>query len=206
MSIASLMQKAAQALVRVLPHEEVTYGLFRSAGTYSPATSTAVRNEDTATVKDVIFADYRDNEIDGDNIRPRDRKVLIAGLNFAQAFPDHAVKGSGAANDLSFEADPYNAIRGPAGSFAAYLVGHKVIVMGAAQAGNNKQFTVTGVNDSVLVVDGPLTAEDNSPATVKLVRVPNREDRITRSNSEVWEVVSVHKDEADAHFILQVRR
>jgi len=73
--------------------------------------------------------------------------------------------GAGGADDFSFEADPYNAIRGP--SLHNFTVGQWIEVSGAAQSGNNGRFRVSGVNDSLIVVNGPLTTEAASTATIK---------------------------------------
>lgn len=79
--------------------------------------------------------------------------------------------GAGSVGDIYFEGDPYNRIHMPKDKLPNLKVGMYVKVGGATNAGNNSYFKVTAVtlntnNKDVFTVDGPLTEEDSSTATV----------------------------------------
>lgn len=85
-------------------------------------------------------------------------------------FTTVVITGGGVANNILFEGDPYNRIHVPSGS-TDLPVGIYVKVGGATQSGNNSYFKITaralntGGSD-VYTVDGPLTEEDSSTATI----------------------------------------
>ena len=79
--------------------------------------------------------------------------------------------GAGSAGDIFFEGDPYNRIHTPKDKLPNLKVGMYVKCGGATNAGNNSYFKVTAVtrdtnNKDVFTVDGPLTEEDSSTATI----------------------------------------
>ena len=73
--------------------------------------------------------------------------------------------GAGSTDNFSFEADPYNTIRGP--SLENFVVGQWIEISRASVAANNGRWRISGVNTNTIVVNGPLSTEADSTATIK---------------------------------------
>ena len=86
-------------------------------------------------------------------------------------FVTETYTGAGIAGDVFFEGDPYNRIHTPKDKFPNLKVGMYLKAGGATNTGNNSYFKVTAItrntnNKDVFTVDGPLTEEDSSTATI----------------------------------------
>jgi len=204
MGLSSAFQNAAKAAANALGDvaEIVTYRKS-TAVTYDPAVSATPSETFTSVVDiDAIWSNINASRVNGQNVLARDRSVILFGKDLGATVPKEngeilrtmgdlfSYTGAGTADDFSFEADPYNAIRGA--SLGAIAVGQILHISQATESGNTGIATVTGKNTGLIVVDKTLTAEDSSTAIIQ--------------NAEVWRVVNVSVDPAGATYICQVRQ
>jgi len=197
----NVAKAAANALGDVV--EVVTYRKI-TATAYAPATS-ATPTETATIIADIdaVWSDIRSQRVDGQGVNIRQRQVVLFGKDLGTTIPTedgeiHRVSGdlfdhtgAGTADDFSFEADPYNAIRGA--SLGSIAVGQWIHTAFAAESGNTGIAKVTGINTDLIVVDKSLTAEDSSVARIRDV--------------EIWRIIGpVVADPAGATYTCLVRQ
>lgn len=114
MGLREAMQKAAEATVGALGTVGVStnYQAFAST-TYNASAGSAVAAYSTTAGVTVIFDEFRLEQIDGEHVKPEDKKALIPSRSISGVTPkvnDRVVDGDGTWTVVRVNADPAEAL------------------------------------------------------------------------------------------------
>lgn len=113
MGLKSIARKAAKTVLQIVDDlsEPVVYHSFGTLD-YDAATGVSTETDGSEYALSVVFANFKEKDIDNEVVRSEDKKALIAdlSLSFAPKVGDSLVHGSDTWYIVSIKLDPASAL------------------------------------------------------------------------------------------------